>query len=380
MQDQNNFLTRCPSRKSSCGHGTRRRKVKYPNPERESFMQIGDSVRRLGLAALLALCTGLPALAQSGPDTVAAIRARGTLLCGVSINSAGFALPDSRGEMRGLDADTCRAVAAAILGDATKVRFVPTTSQVRFTALQSGEVDMLARNTTWTLGREAQLGLAFASVNFYDGQGFMVKQSSGVTSAKQLDGATVCVQPGTTTELNLADFFRTNRMRFTPVVIEQPEEIRQAFRSGRCDAYTNDASSLASFRAAEGAAGEQYILLPEIISKEPLGAVVRKGDWRFFDIVRWSHFAMVTAEEHGITSRNIDSFMTSTNPDIQRLLGRSGEFGKALGIENDWAVKIIRQVGNFGEIWERNITPIGVPRGINNLWTQGGLQYAPPIR
>lgn len=334
----------------------------------------------LGACAVMLGAREVAAQQAAGPDTVAAIRARGSLICGVSINAAGFALPDSRGEMRGLDADACRAVAAAILGDASKVRFVPTTSQVRFTALQSGEVDMLARNTTWTLGREAQLGLAFASINFYDGQGFMVKQSAGVTSARQLDGATVCVQPGTTTELNLADFFRTHRMRFTPVVIEQPEEIRQAFRSGRCDAYTNDASSLASFRAAEGPAGEQYILLPEIISKEPLGAVVRKGDWRFFDIVRWSHFAMITAEEHGITSRNIDQFMTSTNPDIQRLLGRSGDFGRAMGIDNEWAVRIIRQVGNFGEAWERNITPIGVPRGINNLWTKGGLQYAPPIR
>ncbi|MDO9710748.1 amino acid ABC transporter substrate-binding protein [Paracraurococcus lichenis] len=335
---------------------------------------------RAALALLGLAASAMAALAQPAPDTIGAIRARGQLVCGVSINAVGFALPDARGNYTGLDVDTCRAVAAAILGDAGKVKFVPTTSQVRFTALQSGEVDMLARNTTWTLGREAQLGLAFASVNFYDGQGFMVKQSLGVKSAKELDGATVCVQPGTTTELNLADFFRANRMRLTPVVIEQPEEIRQAFRSGRCDAYTNDASSLASFRAAEGREGEQYLLLPEIISKEPLGAVVRKGDWRFFDVVRWSHFAMVTAEEHGITSRNIDGFMASTNPDIQRLLGKSGDFGKAMGLENDWAVKIIRQVGNFGEIWERNITPMGVPRGINELWTRGGLQYAPPIR
>ncbi|TCZ59939.1 amino acid ABC transporter substrate-binding protein [Roseicella aquatilis] len=335
---------------------------------------------RAALALLGVAASAVAALAQPAPDTISAIRARGQLVCGVSINAVGFALPDTRGNYAGLDVDTCRAVAAAVLGDANKVKFVPTTAQVRFTALQSGEVDMLARNTTWTLGREAQLGLAFASVNFYDGQGFMVKQSAGVTSARQLDGATVCVQPGTTTELNLADYFRANRMRMTPVVIEQPEEIRQAFRSGRCDAYTNDASSLASFRAAEGKDGEQYILLPEIISKEPLGAVVRKGDWRFFDVARWSHFAMVTAEELGITSKNIDSFMSSANPDVQRLLGRSGEFGKAMGLDNDWAVRIIRQVGNFGESWERNITPLGVPRGINALWTKGGLQYAPPIR
>jgi general L-amino acid transport system substrate-binding protein len=335
---------------------------------------------RLGLALIGIAFSAFAAVAQPAADTIAAVRARGQLSCGISINSVGFALPDARGNYAGLDVDACRAVAAAVLGDASKVRFVPTTTQVRFTALQSGEIDLLVRNTTWSLGREAQLGLAFASINFYDGQGFMVKQSLGVTSAKQLDGATVCVQPGTTTELNLADYFRTNKMRMTPVVIEQPEEIRQAFISGRCDAYTNDASSLASFRASQGKDGEQYVLLPEIISKEPLGAVVRKGDWRWFDVVRWSHFAMVTAEELGITSKNIDSFMASTNPDVQRLLGKSGDFGRAMGVDNDWAVRIIRQVGNFEESWERNITPMGVPRGINSLWTKGGLQYAPPIR
>jgi len=334
----------------------------------------------LGLCLGLAALTGARAQAPSGgADTLAAIKARGQLICGVSVNAIGFAVPDARGVFRGLDVDACRSVAAAILGDASKVRFVPTTTQVRFTALQSGEVDLLVRNTTWSLGREAQLGLAFASINFYDGQGFMVRKSSGVTSARQLDGATICVQPGTTTELNLADWFRTHNLRFTPVIIEQVEELRAAFVSGRCDAYTNDASSLASFRAGQGNSGD-FVLLPEIISKEPLGAVVRKGDWRFFDIVRWSHFAMVTAEEYGITGENIDSFMGSPNPDIQRLLGRTGDFGRAMGIDNDWAVRIIRQVGNLGEVWERNITPLGIPRGINALWTQGGLQYAPPIR
>ena len=334
----------------------------------------------LGLCLGLAALTGARAQAPSGgADTLAAIKARGQLICGVSVNAIGFAVPDARGVFRGLDVDACRSVAAAILGDASKVRFVPTTTQVRFTALQSGEVDLLVRNTTWSLGREAQLGLAFASINFYDGQGFMVRKSSGVTSARQLDGATICVQPGTTTELNLADWFRTHNLRFTPVIIEQVEELRAAFVSGRCDAYTNDASSLASFRAGQGNSGD-FVLLPEIISKEPLGAVVRKGDWRFFDIVRWSHFAMVTAEEYGITGENIDSFMGSPNPDIQRLLGRTGDFGRAMGVDNDWAVKIIRQVGNLGEVWERNITPLGIPRGINALWTQGGLQYAPPIR
>jgi general L-amino acid transport system substrate-binding protein len=338
--------------------------------------------RIAGVAAAAVFAFAGQALAQgaAGPDTVAAIRARGSLICGVAINSAGFALPDSRGEFRGLDVDTCRAVAVAILGDATKVRFVPNTSVQRFPMLQSGELDMLARNTTWTLGRETSLGLAFAGINFYDGQGFMVRRNANVTSARQLDGATVCVQPGTTTELNLADYFRTNRMRFTPVVIENVEEIRAAFTSGRCDAYTNDASSLASFRATQQNPND-FVLLPEIISKEPLGPTVRKGDWRFFDIVRWSLFAQIAAEELGITSANVEEMArTSQNPDVQRLLGRSGDLGRSMGLNNDWALQIIRQVGNYGEMYERNITPIGIPRGVNNLWNNGGLHYAPPIR
>ena len=343
----------------------------------------GLRTRIAGAAAAAVFAFAGQALAQGAapPDTVAAIRARGTLVCGVSINAPGFALPDSRGEFRGLDVDTCRAVAAAILGDATKVRFVPNTAVQRFPMLQSGELDMLARNTTWTLGRETSLGLAFAGINFYDGQGFMVRRASNVTSARQLDGATVCVQPGTTTELNLADYFRTNRMRFTPVVIESVEEIRAAFVAGRCDAYTNDVSSLASFRATRTTDADSFVLLPEVISKEPLGPVVRKGDWRFFDIVRWSLFAQIAAEELGVTSANVEELArTSTNPDIQRLLGRTGDLGRSMGLNNDWAVQIIRQVGNYGEMYERSITPIGIPRGVNNLWTNGGLHYAPPIR
>ncbi len=341
---------------------------------RKTFAMMG-AVAALGLAACL------PAHAQApAADTVGAIRARGALNCGIAGTVAGFSLPDQQGIMRGIDADTCRSVAAAIFGDAGKVRFVATTSQSRFTALQSGEVDMLVRNTTWTLAREASLGFEFASINFYDGQGFLVKKAAGVTSAKQLDGATVCVQPGTTTELNLADYFRANRMRMTPVVIESIEEIRAAFLAGRCDAYTNDASSLASFRFTQGPNADQFLLLPEIISKEPLGAVVRKGDWKFFDIVRWAHFAQLTAEEMGITSKNIASFADNTNPEIQRFMGKTGDLGKMLGLEPDWAVKIVAQLGNFAEVWERNITPMGVPRGINALWSQGGLQYAPPMR
>jgi general L-amino acid transport system substrate-binding protein len=302
------------------------------------------------------------------------------LLCGVAGQVPGFSAPDSRGEMRGLDSDSCRTVAAAIFGDATKLRFVNTTSQNRFTALQSGEIDMLVRNTTWTLSREASLGFEFATVNFYDGQGFMVKAASGVKSAKDLAGASICVQPGTTTELNMSDYFRAQSIQFTPVVIETVEEVQKAFISGRCDAYTTDASSLASFRMTQGTNADQYLLLPEIISKEPLGAVVRKGDWKFFDIVRWAHFAQLTAEELGITSQNLATFEDSNNPDIQRFMGKTGDLGKMLNLQPDWAVQVVRQVGNFAEMWERNITPLGVQRGINNLWTKGGLQYAPPMR
>jgi general L-amino acid transport system substrate-binding protein len=353
-----------------------------PAARRQGRMpMIRKTFAMMGAVAALGLAACLPAHAQApAADTVGAIRARGALNCGIAGTVAGFSLPDQQGIMRGIDADTCRSVAAAIFGDAGKVRFVATTSQSRFTALQSGEVDMLVRNTTWTLAREASLGFEFASINFYDGQGFLVKKAAGVTSAKQLDGATVCVQPGTTTELNLADYFRANRMRMTPVVIESIEEIRAAFLAGRCDAYTNDASSLASFRFTQGPNADQFLLLPEIISKEPLGAVVRKGDWKFFDIVRWAHFAQLTAEEMGITSKNIASFADNTNPEIQRFMGKTGDLGKMLGLEPDWAVKIVAQLGNFAEVWERNITPMGVPRGINALWSQGGLQYAPPMR
>jgi general L-amino acid transport system substrate-binding protein len=333
-----------------------------------------------GLAIVGALGAAAPAAAQQAADTVATIRSRGHLLCGIAGQVPGFSAPDSRGEMRGLDADSCRTVAAAIFGDVNKVRFVTTTSQNRFTALQSGEIDMLVRNTTWTLTREASLGFEFATVNFYDGQGFMVKASSGVTSARQLAGASICVQPGTTTELNMADYFRAQNIAFTPVVIETVEEVQKAFISGRCDAYTTDASSLASFRMTQGANASQYLLLPEIISKEPLGAVVRKGDWKFFDIVRWAHFAQLTAEELGITSQNIGTFVDSNNPDVQRFMGRTGDLGKMLGLAPEWAVNIVTQVGNFAEMWERSITPMGVQRGINNLWTKGGLQYAPPLR
>jgi len=336
-----------------------------------------------GAVALVALACGTvgSALAQgSGSATLDAVKARGMVLCGTAGTTPGFSLPDSQGVMQGFDADGCRLVAAAALGDASKVKFVPTTTQNRFTALQSGEVDLLIRGTTWTLTREGNLGLMFAWVNYYDGTGFLVKKTTGVKSAKELDGATVCVAPGSTTELAVQDFFRLNNLKFTPILIQDITEIRGAFLSGRCDAYTTDASALATFRFSQGPKADELLLLPDIISKEPLGPVVRKGDDKWFDVVRWAFIASLTAEEKGITSKNIDSFMASTDPDIRRLLGLEGDMGKALGVDNKWAYNVIKQTGNYGETWDRSITPMGVPRGINNVWTKGGLQYAPPIR
>jgi general L-amino acid transport system substrate-binding protein len=344
---------------------------------------------RLGGVGALGLLTGVmmsigwlhPAAAQgSGSATLDAAKARGQLLCGVTGQTPGFSLPDSQGVMRGLDADTCRAVTAAALGDAAKVKFIVTTAQNRFTALQSGEVDLLSRSTTWTLGREGNLGLEFAWVNYYDGTGFLVKKSAGVKSAKEMDGATICVQPGTSTELAINDYYRLNKMKFTPILIQDLSEIQGAFLSGRCDAYSTDASALATFRFSQGPKADDLVLLPDIISKEPLGVMVRKGDDKWFDIARWTLIAMITAEEKGITSANVDSYMTSTDPDIRRLLGLEGDMGKALGLDNKWAYNVIKNVGNLGEMWDRNITPMGVPRGINNIWSKGGLQYAPPIR
>jgi general L-amino acid transport system substrate-binding protein len=316
----------------------------------------------------------------SGSATLDAARTRGQVLCGISGQVPGFSLPDSQGIMRGIDSDSCRAVTTAALGDVNKVKFVPTTTQNRFTALQSGEVDLLSRSTTWTLGREGNLGLEFAWVNYYDGTGFLVKSATGVKSAKDMDGATICVQPGTSTELAINDYFRLNNLKFSPILIQDLSEIQGAFLSGRCDAYSTDASALATFRFSQGPKAQDLVLLPETISKEPLGVMVRKGDDKWFDLVRWTFIAMVTAEEKGITSQNVDSFANSNDPDIRRLLGLEGDMGKALGVDNKWAYNVIKQVGNFGEVWDRNITPMGVKRGINNIWTKGGLQYAPPIR
>ena len=336
------------------------------------------------LAAGVAAATlaGVATTAYAGKE-LDAIKARGQLLCGVSTGVAGFASADSQGKWTGIDVDLCRAVAAAIFGDADKVKYIPTTAQQRFTALQSGEVDLLARTTTYTLTRDTALGLDFTGVNYYDGQGFMVNKKLGVKSAKELNGATICVQPGTTTELNLADYFRANKMTFKPVVIEKVEEVRAAFFAGRCDVFTTDASGLYATRAANAPKPEDYIILPEIISKEPLGPVVRHGDNQFADIVRWSLFAMIEAEEYGITSKNIDEMMKSDNPTIKRILGTTPGMGKALGVNEKWVYNIIKQVGNYGESFDRNVgmgSPLKIARGQNELWTKGGLQYAPPIR
>ncbi len=338
--------------------------------------------RMMAAAAAVVAVSGVTGTAQAGPD-FDTIKARGQVICGVTTGIAGFSLADSQGKWKGLEVDVCRAVAAAVFGDSEKVKYVPTTAQQRFTALQSKEVDVLSRTTTYTLTRDTALGFDFTGITYYDGQGFMVPKKLGVKSAKELNGATVCVQPGTTTELNLADYFRANKMTFKPVVIENLEEIRQAFFSGRCDVYTTDASGLYSTRAANAPKPDDYLILPEIISKEPLGPVVRHGDNQWADIVRWSLYAMVEAEEYGITSKNVDEMLKSDNPNIKRILGAIPGMGKALGLDEKWAYNIIKQVGNYGEAFERNVgaeTPLKIERGLNALWTKGGLQYAPPIR
>jgi general L-amino acid transport system substrate-binding protein len=329
------------------------------------------------LAAVFLLFSGAAAAQQSTLDSV---RSKGFVQCGVNTGLAGFSQPDSKGVWKGIDVDLCRAVAAAVLGDANKVRYTPLTAQQRFTALQSGEVDILSRNTTWTVTRDTSLGLNFVGVNYYDGQGFMVPRKLNVKSAKQLNGATVCVQPGTTTELNLADYFRSNKMSFKPVVIEKLEEVLNAYFAGRCDVFTTDHSGLIALRATRAPKPDEHVILPAIISKEPLGPAVRHGDDRWFDVVKWSFFAMVEAEELGLDSKNIDGQAKSANPSIQRFVGTSGDIGKMLGIDNRWAVNIIKQVGNYAESFDANLKPLGFERGLNRLWTQGGIMYVPPIR
>jgi general L-amino acid transport system substrate-binding protein len=315
--------------------------------------------------------------------TLDAVMDRGAVRCGVSGSLAGFSIPDSQGVMQGLDADICRAVAAAVLGDAEAVEFVPLSATQRFTALQSGEVDVLSRNTTWTLTRDTALGLNFTNVTFYDGQGFMVRTDLGVSSSSELDGAAICVQTGTTTEKNLTDYFRATGMNFDPVVFEGFEESVTAFVTGRCDVYTTDASGLASIRVSNVENPDDYVILPDIISKEPLGPVTRNDDDEWFDVVKWTVNALLNAEEMGISSANVDDMLTSDNPGIQRLLGVAPGMGESMKINEEWAYNAIKQVGNYSEIFERHVgaeTPLGFQRGVNALWTNGGLMYAPPIR
>jgi general L-amino acid transport system substrate-binding protein len=334
---------------------------------------------KLIAAAAAVIVAGAGAAAAQTLDKV---KKQGTLSCGVNVGLAGFSAPDDKGNWTGFDVDYCKALAAAVLGDATKVRYVPTTAKERFTALQSGEIDVLNRNTTWTLARDSSLGLSFVGTSYYDGQGLMVKKALSVKSAKELDGATVCVQTGTTTELNLADYFRVNKMAYKPVVFEKADEILQAYQAGRCDVYTTDASGLYAQRL-QMQKPDDHVVLPEIISKEPLGPSVRQGDSQWFTIVRWVHFALLNAEEAGITKANVDKMLESTNPDVRRILGKEGEFGKGISLNGDWAYQIVKQVGNYGEIFDSTVgagSRINIARGQNNLWTKGGLQYAPPIR
>ncbi len=315
-------------------------------------------------------------------QTLKAVKDRGMLNCGSNGQLAGFGLPDAQGKWTGLDVDVCRAIAAAVLNDPTKVKFVPLSAKDRFTALQSGEVDVLVRNTTWTSSRDSSLGLIFTGVDYYDGQGFMVRKSLKVNSALELGDASVCVQQGTTTELNLADFFRAHNMKLKSVTFATADETIKAYDSGRCDAFTTDASGLYAERLRL-ANSDDHIVLPEIISKEPLGPSVRQGDDQWMGVVKWVLFAMINAEELGITQKNIDEMMKSTNPAIKRFVGTEGAYGEQLGLTKDWAVRIIKAEGNYGEAFERNVgmgSPLKIARGLNRLWDKGGIQYAPPIR
>ena len=334
--------------------------------------------RMISILALAVIFTAQGASAQ----TLKAVKDRGMLNCGSNGTLAGFGLPDAQGKWAGMDADFCRAIAAAIFNDASKVKFVPLSAKDRFTALQSGEVDILARNTTWTSSRDTSLGLNFVGVNYYDGQGFMVRKTLKVNSALELNSASICVQQGTTTELNLSDYFRANKMQVKTVTFATANEAVKAYDAGRCDAYTSDASALYGERLRLANATD-HIVLPEIISKEPLGPVVRHGDDQWFDIVKWTLYAMINAEELAITSKNIDEMTKSANPDVKRFVGTEGNYGEQLGLGKEWAVSIVKLVGNYGEVFETNVgqgSPLKIERGLNKLWSKGGIQYAPPIR
>jgi general L-amino acid transport system substrate-binding protein len=339
-------------------------------------------MKKLMLTSALGAAALVFAGAAASAATLDDVKAKGFVQCGVSQGLPGFSNPDADGEWHGLDVDLCRAVAAAIFGDPAASKFTPLSAKERFTALQSGEIDMLPRNTTWTMSRDTQLGLNFAGVNYYDGQGFMIRTAMDINSALELSGASICTNTGTTTELNVADYFRANNMDYELVAFEKADEVVAAYDAGRCDVYTTDASGLYAQRLKLTDPGEHKVL-PEIISKEPLGPVVRQGDDQWFNIVKWVHFATVNAEELGVTMANVDEMTGSDNPSIKRMLGSEGDFGAPIGLEADWAVKVIKAVGNYGEIFDRNVgpdTPLGIARGVNALWSKGGLMYAPPIR
>ncbi|MBC7198017.1 amino acid ABC transporter substrate-binding protein [Pseudomonas sp. S5(2021)] len=340
--------------------------------------RVKSTLAVLGAVALV----GASGLTHAGA-TLDAVKKKGFVQCGISDGLPGFSYADAKGQYQGIDVDVCKAVAAAVFGDAGKVKFSPLTAKERFTALQSGEVDVLSRNTTWTSSRDAAMGLNFTGVTYYDGQGFLVNKGIGVKSAKELDGATVCIQAGTTTELNLSDYFRANNLKYTPITYDTSDESAKSLESGRCDVLTSDQSQLYAQRI-KLAKPDDYVVLPEVISKEPLGPAVRQGDEEWFDIVRWTLFAMLNAEELGVTSTNVEQMAKTTkNPDVARLLGAEGEYGKDLKLANDWAVQIVKQVGNYGEVFERNVgkgSELKIERGLNALWNKGGLQYAPPVR
>jgi general L-amino acid transport system substrate-binding protein len=343
-------------------------------------LRVAFALARVAFA--LAMVFGIGSAAQAGP-TLDKVKQAGTLVCGVSTGLAGFSQPDNQGNYTGLDVDICKAIAAAVLGDPGKVKYVPLTAQQRFTALQSGEIDVLSRNTTWTLQRDTELGLNFVPVVYYDGQGFMVPKKLNVKSAKELNDATICVQPGTTTELNLADYFRANKMTFKPLVIEKLDELVAAYFSGRCDVFTTDRSQLAAIRVSRAPVPDDQLILPEVISKEPLAPAVRHGDDQWFDIVKWAVYALIETEEKGITQKNVDDMLKSEDPNIKRILGVTPGMGKALGLDEKWAYNEVKAVGNYGEVFERNVgkgSPLKLDRGLNDLWTHGGLMYAMPIR
>jgi general L-amino acid transport system substrate-binding protein len=338
-------------------------------------------MKRVSLVLTLALATGLSTQFATA-QTLKTIKDRGILSCGVTQGLPGFSAPDDKGNWTGIDVDVCRAIAAAIFNDPTKIKFVPLSAKDRFTALQSSEIDVLSRVTTWTLSRDTTLGANFTGVTYYDGQGFMVKKALKVNSALELNNASVCVQTGTTTEQNLADYFKSNNMKYEVVTFATGNEAIKAYESGRCDAFTDDQSGLFAYRLKLVNPAD-HVVLPEIISKEPLGPMVRHGDDQWFDIVKWVLFAMVNAEELGVTQRNVDEMKKSDKPELKRLLGTDGNFGEQLGLTKDWVVRIVKAVGNYGESFDRNVgagSPLAIARGLNQLWNKGGIQYAPPIR